>query len=236
LRRSGFRPSLHFTHKRNKLGVPLGDRELQINFSYPLNEPSTSREVSRAVRASQRFGRNRTKLLRKFSNLSDSTLSAAVTIDPPMDDLKFRTESLTALTVSTGLPELLPRVLRLCSERNDIRVILVDGSVDELEAAHAELFSEPARLNTARSDDPELDIIVAGLMVRPGEHSLMLKWAKVRPPESADDLLGQDARVKLEMLIRDYADQWTPDRALWDQPIESARPSILTYRPATERS
>jgi hypothetical protein len=213
----------------------LSDRQLQINFSYVLNEPSTSRVVTRAVRASRRYSRKKPQLLRWFSNLSDTELADVITSDPPVNELSQLADSVTVLTASVGLPELVPRVIQLCSELNSTSVALIDGPGERVRSPRGQLFGEPAMINLALNRDPSGDVIVAGLIVRPGERGLMLKWSMAGTDGPEDLPLSQSARTDLETLIRDYSDQWTPSRALWGQPVEITRPAVLAYRPSLER-
>jgi hypothetical protein len=213
----------------------LSNRQLQINFSYVLNEPSTSRVVTRAVRASRRYSRKKPQLLRWFSNLSDTELADAISSDPHVSDLSQLAGSVTVLTASVGLPELLPRVLQLCSQKNPVGVSSIDGPGDIDRSPRGQLFGEPAMINFALNRDPTDDVIVAGLIVRPGERGLMLKWSMAGTDGPEDLPLSQSARTDLETLIRDYSDQWTPSRALWGQPVEITRPAVLAYRPSLER-
>ena len=125
------------------------------------------------------------------------------------------------ISASVGLPQLMTRAISmLISPSRAPDPHLIDAGTRRDSELSQSLFGFPARYEfPVRSDG---QILVAGLVVRPGERSLHLTgevWDATI--ESFDSVTAE-----LESIIRDHADQWAPEFPLWDAPIEREDPSI----------
>jgi hypothetical protein len=216
----------------------MDDETLRLNISFVLREPSTSRAVQRAVRESRRFSRRRQKLARRFSSMSDAEFTSRVVMHTAMR------ESLVSLrvfpdivTASIGLPELLPRSITLAGFDEpsipEAAAHVVDGDANPEELREVTLFNAPATLDIPATIGPDSQVLVAGLVVRPGEQGLMLAGRIIETPSEASDPLQDTLAAPLEDLIRDFVDQWTPSRKLWGAPVEELVPASLNRFPST---
>jgi hypothetical protein len=210
----------------------MADQHIRINFSYVLNEPSTSQVVSRAVRASNRFLCHKPGLIRQFHELDDESFRQRIVLNDAKEALAYDSDT-TLITASVGLPELLPRAFQAIAEKKPFEVVSIDQRPhNSADGVSVEFFGAPANLKLPNSLFEGRRIIVAALIVRPGNTTLMLNVSDTG--SSAGESVAhvsQDVRSTLEGLIRDFHDQWTPSRALWDQSVEITRPEILAYRP-----
>jgi hypothetical protein len=185
-----------------------------LNFSYVLNEPCVSRSVRRAVRLSGRFEGRRGAISRRFERMSDSELQACVIVEPPLLDQLRSADRVPNLifTPSVGLPALLPRVLRLFNQYSTApQVATIDLPFGGEEETEINLFGHPARMNASIN---RADAVLA-LIVMPNARTLLLSGSFEAPVPPV-----------IERLVRDFSDQWTPERALWYKPAELADPEI----------
>jgi hypothetical protein len=214
-----------------------GQSSLQINLSYVLHEPSDSRAVHRAARASNRFDRNRRSMLQQFQSLSDAALRERLVIAPTLDgDTATIDADTLILSAQVGLPELVPDVLRACNPVEEGAQppipLLADGAFSPPECMYVQLFRAPAFLvNPAEFASPG-PLYVLAVVRRPGGGSLQLVGEGVDSPFDIDDHgqpgWGRSVIRALERVIQAYVDQWTPVRPLWDRPAEVELPEYAS--------
>jgi hypothetical protein len=116
----------------------------------------------------------------------------------------------TIVSANVGLPGELPNALAATCNLQASNLVLIEdcGVLQE-----REFFRAPAKLHlpTQRST-----VGVAALVVRPGGRSTHLRLAGTFAwPDDERQIL--DA---LEAIIQTHADQWIPERSLWDAPAE----------------
>lgn len=205
------------------------ESSLRLNLSYVLHEPSDSRSVSRAIRASRRFARDSERILQGFATLPDAELISRIQVPPGLENaLRNVSAGTKILAPDVGLRDLLPRAITAIQERalEDLAIsfIDVDGRSASSESVYVQLFRGTATVAGVPEDDPEAGVFALALVVRPGASSLQLVGEYLSDPVSSTDSgtrRWSDATLwALEGIIRDYADQWTPDRSLWDEPAE----------------
>jgi hypothetical protein len=201
--------------------------QLRLNLSYVLHEPSTSRAVRQAARASRRFARRKGNLLRDFSRLNDAELRDCLVLHPRTADvLRSYRPGDVIITATVGLPDLLARCIEVTQDsQGSGNITIVDSPSPHPQPTEVEFFGATAGLNFGGGSNETREMVVAGLIVRPGRGSLMLTATRINVGSENHD----DGRVcrELESLIRDFVDQWTPEKALWEVPAERAIPEVL---------
>lgn len=203
----------------------LNEQAMALNLSYVLREPSSSKHVRRALREARRFARRRARLLRAFGNLSGEAFQSNLLIHPELTRQLGRHRHIGSVySVSAGLHELLPRaVLQAVQLSETSSPVLIDAAEAANGRSSIHLFGHPVQAPDIHSGSADRATLVAGLIVRPGESTLML----------VGDFMGKhgDPEKNLsrafESIIRDYTDQWLPARALWESPLECADPTII---------
>jgi hypothetical protein len=213
----------------------VDEAHLKLNLSYVLHEPSTSRTVRQAARTSRGFARRKGNLLRAFSRLSDADLRACVVLHPrTADALRGRRPRDGIITASIGLPDLIARCIEVTQDLRDTgNITIVDSPSPHLQPTEVEFFGATAGLNFGEEVSEKRESVVAGLIVRPGGESLMLTATRINVG-SENHVDGRVCR-ELESLIREFVDQWTPEKTLWDIPAERGIPEVLRAVDSSDR-
>lgn len=215
------------------------ESSIRLNLSYVLHERSDSRIVRRQARACRRFQRKHTALLNSFMRLPDDDLASAIVVSNSFAASHSGNPGVDrVLTVSAGLPDLLPRALSVTGtvgpEPSDERFIALDQGFTAAGCTYVQLFRGIAALPRIAASD---SILVAALLVRPGEASLMLtgqRFELSQTQRNSNPVELPRIRSLLESIIRDHVDQWTPERALWDGPAESTLPEFQSQSMARQ--
>lgn len=221
IRRSGNRPPFIFPSVGMYFqGEFVDENVLSVNLSYVLHEPSTSKSVKRAARAIKRFERHQPGLRDRILKLSDSDLLGRVICVPGSNDSAGSlTSDVPIISAHVGLPELLPRIIRLLTGVDFLPEIhLIDDPIHAQKPVELQLFGAPARFDLPLDKGGDIPVAIAGLVVRPGNETLMFSCSLV--PFS-------DALRSVEALIRDHHNQWMPQRSLWAAPAEVTIPEVL---------
>jgi hypothetical protein len=204
----------------------MDDVGLTLNLSFVLREPSTSRTVKQATRASKRFMRSRSRLLQRFTEINDEDfLSRLIADHRTIEAVRKVTSNCIVVSAHAGLHELLPRALRLLQSNEIPPVLLIDDTVGATASPDRPLFGSPANLHDGSLDDDSTSVLVAGMLVRPGDDTVMLWATHISGTESPSR--DQDVLRSIEALLRDYVDQWIPPRPMWNAPIEVLQPDSL---------
>lgn len=198
---------------------------MALNLSYVLREPSASKQVRRALREARRFARRRARLLRAFGDPSGKALQSHLLIHPPLArQLGSHLDIRAVYSASVGLHELLfSAVSQVVLIPETSSPVLIDDPGTANGRSRMQLFGHPVQAPDVHSESADRATLVAGLIVRPGESTLML----------VGDVIGEhgdpdtDLSRAFESIIRGYTDQWLPARALWKSPLECADPTIL---------
>lgn len=169
--------------------------------------------------------------MRSFSAKSDAELGDHVHVSPHLiESIPPNLNQFSILTANVGLHELLARAISVAISTGEaLATSHIDSNEPDHELHRVTFFGSPAHLSGLTLDGPAKPVLVAILVVRPGRHDLMLAGEFVSAPNTSGPETSERAAILgvMENLIRDFADQWTPPRTLWDVPAEIAMPEIL---------
>ncbi len=208
----------------DEIRISLDERNHSRNLSWVLHDHSESRSVRRTKAIARRFARNRERILRRFAALNNEELSEQITVHPGLTSNPVTVSPPTVtLTTSSGLPELLPRALEatgLSAGPLLHTVTLVDGPLGSSDTMTFELFRGQAKITAPTGFPGGETVILAALLVRPGDSSLLLYGTRLSGADLPEGRGAEEIRRALESIIRDHVDQWIPARPLWNEPAE----------------
>jgi hypothetical protein len=190
-------------------------------LSVVTRESSTSRTTLRLARETLRFERNRPQLTRSFQAFTEDDLRATIVIPPSLQQkLNQLSGPVPILTMTTGLPDLLQRVIKVTGldTTDEIRSLDHQDSGDEPSGS---FFGYPSKIRFPDVIDSNSPVVVLAVILRPGNQSVQLTGDIV--------VTTDDARMTLERIVREHIEQWTPAGSLWGGPIEHLDRSWLDH-------
>jgi hypothetical protein len=212
-------------------GVDVSDDgTLELNLSYVLHEPSTSRAIQQVARRARRFARERKRLLDHFRRLDPDELAHRLIVHPRLTgDSDWPEEPAMIVTAHVGFPEMLPIVINASGlkkvdwSRSDIAMI--DDVVSVSESVYVQLFRGLASMRAPASESRPHVALVASVVLRPGMQELQLAGTWVANPivsgPDGNPTWNKALLSSVESMILDHVDQWTPTCALWEKPAET---------------
>jgi hypothetical protein len=204
-------------------------RALEVNLSHVLREPSESRAVRHAVREIARFERRKPGYLRSFPAALEQGSSHRLHVSPGLTPLALSRRPISrVISASIGVSELLgPAMTQAGFIVEAADFLFVDGKDSGPDRIDVPLFGSQAQLPAQTFASADGSVLTAALIVRPGSRELLIAGTEIKNANSETERSMRDRIARaLEDLIRDYVDQWTPERALWTGPAEQFTPEI----------
>jgi hypothetical protein len=221
----------------------MSERDLAINLSYVLHEPSDSSAVARAIRDSRRRQQLLKRAFHALDSLPDDELRARTTLTPCLAGALANGSTLEIVYMThTGAWQIAERLLHLCGVSSarpgatgTTELVLLDGVLPGgRQPSTCSFFRGAARLVTeSRPSIGDRSVGYIAAVVRPGNESIMLSGGFSR---MGDDDTGERCSIPADVLrfaerhIRDFVAQWQPPRALWDEAAEMTLPELTALR------
>jgi hypothetical protein len=225
-------------------GNRVSERDLAINLSYVLHEPSDSAAVASAMRDARQRRYQVTRAVRALDSLPNDALRARTTLTPRLADALASGSTLDVVyTTHTGAWPILERLLHLCAAPHaggaftrTTELVLLDGLLsDERRESTCSFFRGVARLATALGPSSP-GTTAAGYIaavVRPGDESIMLSGGIAGASDvdsCARCAIPTNVLRLAESHVRDFLAQWQPPRTLWDEAAEITLPEMMALR------